>query len=155
MSYFLSNFCFQVISVLLLIVSLVLFLVTESVFLHAFLWNLRVFASMRQRCPQIWWVLFLLFFLKPKSLSTSSLRCKSLCIVISFLVLLSNCLSSLVNFKNGPEYLTRETAQVFIPRIRFLLYSFVQSSSTVLLRYSFLISLIFPSICKFCLFRVF
>ena len=41
------------------------------------------------------------------SLSTSSLRYNALCMVISFLVLWSIYLSSLVNFKNGPVYLTR------------------------------------------------
>ena len=49
--------------------------------------------------------------------------------VISFLDLCSICLSSsLVHFKKGPEYLTRDTAQVFIPEIRILLDSFVSSS---------------------------
>ena len=52
----------------------------------------------------------------------------------------SICLSSsLVHFKNGPEYLTRGTAQVFVPLIRFLLHSFVSSSFLVLLIYCFLI----------------
>ena len=62
------------------------------------------------------------------------------------------------HFKNSPEYLTSWTAQVFIPLIRFLLYSFVSSCFLVLLRYSFLFFLssppiwwchlpIFPSIC--------
>ena len=47
--------------------------------------------------------------------------------VISFLVLWSICLSSsLVHFRKGPEYLTRGTAQVFIPLIRFLLESLSQ-----------------------------
>ena len=46
-------------------------------------------------------------------LSTSSLWCKVLCIVISFLVLWFPC-SSLVHFKNDSEYLTRGTAQVFL-----------------------------------------
>ena len=65
------------------------------------------------------------------SLSTSSLGRNALCIVFSFLfcffgvfffVLCSFCLrSSLVHFKNGPEYLTRGTDQIFIPLIRFLL----------------------------------
>ena len=60
--------------------------------------------------------------------------------VISFFVLWSICLSSsLVHFKNGSEYLTRSTAQVFIPLIRFLLHSFVSSSFLLLPRYSFLI----------------
>ena len=71
--------------------------------------------------------------------STSSLECNALCMIISFLVLWSVCLSFLVYFKNGPEYLTRGTAQVFIPLIRFLFHSFVSSSFLVLLRYSFLI----------------
>ena len=63
--------------------------------------------------------------------------------VISFLVIWSICLSCfLVHFKNGLKYLTRGTAQVFIPLIRFLL--FVSSSFLVRLRYSFLI---FPFIC--------
>ena len=60
--------------------------------------------------------------------------------VISFLVLWSICLSSsLVYFKNGPEYLTRNTAQVFIPLIRSQFHSFVSSNFLVHLRYSFLI----------------
>ena len=54
-------------------------------------------------------------FLDAYSLSTSSLGCKALCIVISLLVLWSICLSSsLVYFMNGPEYFTRETTQVYI-----------------------------------------
>ena len=56
--------------------------------------------------------------------------------VIIFLVLWSVC-SSLVHFKNGLKYLTKGTAQVFIPLINFLQYSFVTSSSLVLLKYSF------------------
>ena len=74
--------------------------------------------------------------------------------------------SSLVTFKNGPEYLTRGTAKVLISLIRFLLYSLVLSSSLVLLWYSFIIFLssplvlccslpIFLSICKFPFFRAF
>ena len=38
----------------------------------------------------------------------------------------------------GPEYLTRGTAQVFIPLIKFLLEGFIWSSFLVLLRYYFL-----------------
>ena len=76
--------------------------------------------------------------LETYSLSTSSLGCNALCIVISFLVLWSIYLSSsLVHLRKGPEYLTRGTAQVFMPLIRFLLLSFVSSSFLVLLRYSF------------------
>ena len=74
------------------------------------------------------------------SLSTSSLRCNALFWVISFLVLRSICLnSSWVHFKKRPEYLTRETAQVFIALIKYLLHSFVSSSFLVLLRYPSLI----------------
>ena len=77
-------------------------------------------------------------FLDTYSLSTSSLGCNALCIVISFLVLWSICLSSSrVHLKKGPEYLTRGTAQIFIPLMRFLLLSFVSSSFLVLLSYSF------------------
>ena len=77
-------------------------------------------------------------FLGTYSLSTSSLGCYALCMVISFLILWSICLSSsLVNLRKGPEYLMRGTAQVFIPLIRFLLESLVSSCFLVLLRYSF------------------
>ena len=59
-------------------------------------------------------------FLGTYSLSTSSLGCNALCMVISFLVLWSICLSaSLVPLRKGPEYLTRGTAQVSIPLIGF------------------------------------
>ena len=79
-------------------------------------------------------------FLDTDSLSTSSLECNALCMVINFLVLWSICLSSsLVHFKKRPNYLMRDTAQVFIPLIRFLLDSFVSSSILILLRYSILI----------------
>ena len=66
----------------------------------------------------------------------------ALCMVISFLILWSICLSfSQVRFKNDPRYLMMRTAQVFIPLIRFLLYSFFfLRSPLVPLRYSFLIS---------------
>ena len=84
-------------------------------------------------------------FLGTYGLSVSSLGCSALCIVISFLVLWSICLSSsLVHLRKGPEYLTRVIAQVFIPLIRFLLESFVLSSFLVLLRYSFEFCLSFP-----------
>ena len=87
---------------------------------------------MRQRCLQSWQIIFLPLFLI-HSLSTSSLVFNAVCIVISFLVFfLSICLSS-----KGPEYLTGDTAQVFIPLIWFLLESFVTSSFLVLLRYYF------------------
>ena len=74
------------------------------------------------------------------SLSMLSFGCNAFRIVISFLGLWSICWSSsLAHFKNGPEYLTRGTAQVFISLMRFLLYSLILSGFLVLLRYSFLI----------------
>ena len=77
-------------------------------------------------------------FLDTNSLSTSSLGCRALC--ISFLVYLSIFVSPcLVHFTKGLEYLTKETAQVFVPLIRFLLESFISSSFLILWRYSFLI----------------
>ena len=80
--------------------------------------------------------------LLPPFLGTYSLSMSSLgYIVMSFLVLWSICWSSsLVPFKNDPEYLTRgETAQVSILLMRFLFYSLVYSSFLVPLRCSFLI----------------
>ena len=80
-----------------------------------------------------------LSFLDTYSLSTSSLGCKALCVLISFLVLWSICFwSSLV------ESLIRETSRVFIPLIRSLQYSFVSSSFLVLTRYSFFKFFFFP-----------
>ena len=65
-------------------------------------------------------------FLDTHSLSISALGCKAWCIIINFLVLWSICLSSsLLHFKNGPKFLTRGTAQVFILLMRILLQSFV------------------------------
>ena len=78
-----------------------------------------------------------LYFLDTYSLSKLSLGYKALCMIIRFLVPRSICLrSSLVNF-NGPEHLTRRTAQVFISFIMFPWYSFVSSCFLVFLRYSF------------------
>ena len=75
------------------------------------------------------------FFFDTYSLSTSSLGCNVLCTVINFFVLWSNCFSfSLVPFMNGPEYLMRGTVQVFIPLIRFLLYSFISSIIIIMLK---------------------
>ena len=79
--------------------------------------------------------IFLLLFLK-HSLWTSSQGSKAICMVISFLVLWCICWScSLVQYKNGPEYLTKETAPAFNSVMRFQSYSLV--SSSFLWRYSF------------------
>ena len=79
------------------------------------------------------------FFSWHYCLSMSFLRCKTLRIVMSFFVPWSICWSSsLVHFKNHPEYLTCGTAQIFIPLMRFLLCCLVLCSFLVLLWYSFL-----------------
>ena len=63
-------------------------------------------------------------FLDIFSPSMSSLGCKVLCIVINYLVLRPICWSSSLDHStNGPEYLTKGTAQVFIPLMKFLLQS--------------------------------
>ena len=68
----------------------------------------------------------------------SSFECRALCIVINFLVLRTIFqTSSLVHFKIGPEYLTKETAQAFILLMKFLLQSLVLRNCFVLLRYSY------------------
>ena len=60
--------------------------------------------------------------------------------IIRFRALWSICISSfLVLFKNGPEYITNSTAQVFITLTRSLLKSFISSSFLILQRYVFLI----------------
>ena len=84
-------------------------------------------------------------FLDTYSLSMLSLGCKAFYMVISFLVpfVLS---SSLVYLRKGLEYLTRGTAQVFIPLNWFRPESFVSSSFLVLLRYPFEFCLSFPLI---------
>ena len=76
--------------------------------------------------------------LETLSLSMLSLEYNVLCMVISFLVLWSICLSSYqVHLRKGSKYLTIGTVQVFIPLMRFLLESFVSSIFLVLQRYSF------------------
>ena len=82
------------------------------------------FLLIRLCSPKCWLVHFLLFFDK-NSLFISSLGYKVLCIVINFLVLGTIYLSySPVLFRNDPEYLTRDTAQVFINPDRSGIYSF-------------------------------
>ena len=79
-------------------------------------------------------------FFDTHSLSISSLGYKASWIVISFFVFWSICRSSsIVHFKNGPEYLTGWwwTTQLFIFLIRFLLQSLVSRKFLVRLSYSF------------------
>ena len=65
----------------------------------------------------------LVIHLPPSFLETNKLCHKALCAVISYLVLWS-----IVHFKKCPEYLTGVTASVFIPSMRFMLYSLVSRS---------------------------
>ena len=99
------------------------------------------------------------YFLDIRSLSTSYLVCKALCIFIYFLSLgYIFGRSSFVLFKNGPEYFTRRTVQVFIRLPRFLQNSLFSNWFLVHPRYSFFLSSpllwlsplqIFPNTCKF------
>ena len=119
-SCFSSRFCFLAIFVLLIFMSSVLFLVAViriplsfSVLSLSRCIDALTFSMQVSPLPPS--------FLDTYSLSTSSVGCKTLFLVINFLVLWSICsTSSLVHFKNGPEYLTRGTTQVFIPFTRFL-----------------------------------
>ena len=77
-----------------------------------------------------------------------------MCIVINFLVLLPICLSSsFVYFNNGPEYLTDEIVQVFIPLQSLLLRSVLVHPRYSFLIFSFLVwrclLLVSPSTCSF------
>ena len=83
------HFCFLVISVLLILVLSVLLLMAVISFSPCFSMSSCVIILMRQRCLQCRQVMSLLSFLNTYSLSTSSLVCKALCRVISFLVLWS------------------------------------------------------------------
>ena len=81
---------------------------------------------------------FFLCFLA--TLSMSSLVSKALCIVLIFHVLCFIFLNScFVYFKNGPEYLIKGTAKMFIPLMRFLQQSSVTSRFFVFLSYFFLL----------------
>ena len=68
------------------------------------------------------------------SYSFFSWHIQSICFISGFLVHWPICLSySLVHLKNDPEYLTRETALVFIPLIRLLLHNLILSKFLVLI----------------------
>ena len=104
---FSPHFCFLVIFALLMLMLSILFLVAVINLFPHFYCILRVDSS------TISWMLVTALppsFLGTYSLFTSSLGCKALCIVVSFLVLWSICWSFyLVHFKNGPLYLKKET----------------------------------------------
>ena len=79
-----------------------------------------------------WSPFFFFFFLHIQSMS--SVRPYAFSWVFLFI-----CRSSsLVHFKNGPDYLMMGTARVLISLMRFLLCSLVLNSFLFLLRYSFL-----------------
>ena len=133
---FSSHFCFRVIVVLLILLLFVLFLFAVIGLFCFFLIkssnrfiDIQILSSLLANpLPPS--------FLDANSLSMPSLGClmhrhKFSCSLVCLLG------SLLVYFKNGSEYLARETAQVFIPLMRFLQYSLVLSSFRVLLRYSF------------------
>ena len=99
-------------------------------------------------------------FLNTYSLSMSSRGFKALCFVFSFLSF-GPFVEVLPSISNGPEYLTRGTAQMFISLMRSLLQSLVSRSFLVRLRYSLLVVFsfiatylmcplpVFPSTCNF------
>ena len=78
-------------------------------------------------------------FLGILALSMWLIRCETYCIINNFFFVLwsISLSSSLVYFKNGPEYLPKETSQVFIPSIKFLEQSLVSRSFLVFLSTSY------------------
>ena len=131
-SCFSSYSCFLVIVVPFIIVLLALFLVAV-VFTY----------SIYEIFVPLYWCIHAIFNVDESStyffswricLSISSLRCKALCIVISFLAILSIRLSSsIVHFKYGPEDLTkREYTGVYhfdmIPAVELCFEMFSRSS---------------------------
>ena len=137
MQLFSFYFCFRVIVVLLIFMRLMLFLVAASSLSLPFFYVVFEYSYLPYG-----WVLFSSFSRQIVYL------CLLLCIVINSLVFCFICWSSsLVHFKNGPKYLIKETAKVFIPLMRVLQLSLVSRSFSVRLRHSFLISFPFISVC--------
>ena len=144
LSCFAFYFCFLVIFVLLILLLSVLFLV---VLINL---PLRFCKQSLSRCIDALTLSSMLArpplppFLNTYCLSAGSLECKAIWMIIIFLAHWSICLSSSrVHFKNGAEYITRRTAQVFISFIRFLLYSLLFRSLEILLLVFSLISACF------------
>ena len=126
---FFFSFLFSDLFVLLILLS-VSFLVVVISLLPRFLRSLLVIVLMLS------WILVspLPPFLNIYSLPTSSLECKAL---------FPRPLVKVFLLSNSPEYLTRGTAQVFVPLIRFLQCSLVSRSFRVLQRYSFYLFMYF------------
>ena len=120
-SCFSFYFCLSEIFNLFLMFSVVVLVAfcSISLLVSIFSWNSRIDQSSQNSTLTSPLILSILHIY---SLSMSTLRCKALCIVINFLVvLLFGLSSSLVHFKNPPEYLTRGTTQRFIPLMGFVL----------------------------------
>ena len=125
-SCFSSHFCFLALVVQFIILLFILFLdaIIGLVVFESSYWCIDTIFNAVESSSSFFLFFFDIFYLSP-----SSLGCKALCIVISFLVLWSICWHpSFLHFKNGPENRTKETAQVFIPLMRYRLYILVSSS---------------------------
>ena len=85
---------------------------------------------------QCWrFLLFLIFF---THMFISCFWYNTLYLPINFLAIVSICQGSLFShFKNGPEYLTRETVRGFISLMRFLPFGFISRNLLVRRKYSF------------------
>ena len=157
------------------LVRVVLFIFMFSVLIHVAVISLSalflcchrvLIVLMHPRYLQCLWLLFLLLFLTNTACLYYHSKCKALCIAIRFLVDWFFCLTySFVHFKNGPEYLTKGTAWVFIPLIRLLVQILVSRSisfvwDTLLLFFSSSLVWchpfpIYSSSCKFPFLRAF
>ena len=103
-------------------------------FIYPFWYSSRFFEMRYLSNPKCCWLPFLPLFMTHVFLL--SFGFKPRCIVINFLVLWFIFLSStIVYFKNGTEFLTEETVQVFIPLMMFLLLSVVSRNFLILLMY--------------------
>ena len=105
-SCFSSHLCFLVIAVLLVFVLSVLFLMAVVSPPSCFSMQFSSRCIDSSTLSSILAIPLPRFFLYTYSLSTSSLGCNALCMVISFLFVWSICfISSLVHFRKAPEYL--------------------------------------------------
>ena len=96
---------------------------------------LLVFVSMHRRCLECWRVLFLLLFLTHIIYLRHVWNVRPY--VSPLLFLFSGPFVEILfssTSPNDPEYLTKETAQVFIPLMRFLQFNLFSSCFLVLLR---------------------
>ena len=128
---FVLFFCFFV---FLFVLMLPVLLPATVVSLCSFLCISRVFVLIHQRNLQCWWDYY---FFDTYNLLFHLLNVR-LCVVL--LILFSFGINlRIIDFKNGLEYLTRLSTQMFILWMRFLQQGLVFRSFLVLLRYSFFI----------------